>query len=1021
MPPYRTASSTFLVCRRFANRKPLNRFAGFLASVFCLCLLTFSPSFAQRPDVFAYEGFDYYNGLGYVGAVFNGIPQGLAPDRQTAYPAVSASPLKLHSINKTHLNTNSPYALGWAGDWIQSDLPPNNPSPALSDYSVGTQLSSTVSSADDIWSLVNTGFFASNGNGAGKSVGRRLQTSTAAYFYQYPLTTATPPNANSTLRRAATTAQAAHPSATDATVVGAGGTTIWMGFLMRIEKVTNELAYINLHRNANPYDDDANKVSVGYFGTDSNTGSDKFWSLKIGATVTKSAVKIVQNEFDLLVVGITFNYSGSQTVNLYVIKDGSTAYNNHPTAPSPDVALTTLPSGATAANDLSFHSVAYVGGSTGFFSSIDEIRFGGSFEKAALSSKVISTLKDLCQGKTGVQIYPAGNFGTVKTNALNAMDADEFVTTDRPYNLPYASDASGFSVPSRIEPGSSYGSTAPYAGTDPRAVTIIKRPGALWEAPSTTYNDFATGLGFVYRPTPPNGNSQPNDGAFYIGSQSRSPFQGSFSTPVWIHTYSNDGDKKGMMMVVNAAYNRSKFFERTVSNICAGTQYEFYLDIINLFGPQLRSITNPKSLIVKGGTVCDTIKEPGCGQFSVAGVDQASTVSIGAATANCVGPGCQGYHLNPEIEFLIDDVVVYIPPTSIANDEQWHRIGFTFQTKNVSSIKLAIRNRAPGGDGNDLAIDNISFRPCGPNYTVTPGVFGCSDNALTLTPTGKEFRKPFYQWQVLRCLSGCATGFPTYEDSLGVDKWRNVDIATEDIDRGINTLDLNGIKAYLISINKPLLNGDRLRSLVASENGANTGNELCRIATPDARFNCVVPLPVGSIKLSGMVTPSGVKLNWTTLEERNVRHFIVEKSLNGRDFEDIGTVAAEGNVSVAKYNSTDVTPALGFNYYRIRAVDYDGLLTYSAIINVDMQASVTIFPNPANDRLYVSLGENIRSAKRIQVKLTNLLGKVVYVNEAAGGGRKMTVPTSALPSGVYYVEVATDTAIIAMEKIVVSH
>ena len=248
-----------------------------------------------------------------------------------------------------------------------------------------------------------------------------------------------------------------------------------------------------------------------------------------------------------------------------------------------------------------------------------------------------------------------------------------------------------------------------------------------------------------------------------------------------------------------------------------------------------------------------------------------------------------------------------------------------------------------------------------------------------------------------------------------------MDIATEDIDRGINTLDLNGIKAYLISISKPLLNGDRLRSLVASENGANTGNELCRIATPDARFNCVVPLPVGSIKLSGMVTPGGVKLNWTTLEEKNVRHFIVERSLNGRDFEDIGTMAAEGNVSVAKYNSTDATPALGFNYYRIRAVDYDGLLTYSSIINVDMQASVTIFPNPANDRLYVSLGENIRSAKRIQVKLTNLLGKVVYVNEAAGGGRKMTVPTSALPSGVYYVEVATDTAIIAMEKIVVSH
>jgi hypothetical protein len=35
-------------------------------------------------------------------------------------------------------------------------------------------------------------------------------------------------------------------------------------------------------------------------------------------------------------------------------------------------------------------------------------------------------------------------------------------------------------------------------------------------------------------------------------------------------------------------------------------------------------------------------------------------------------------------------------------------------------VSLSLRNNAPGGIGNDLALDNITFRPCGPLAQILP-------------------------------------------------------------------------------------------------------------------------------------------------------------------------------------------------------------------------------------------------------------------------------------------------------------
>ena len=228
-----------------------------------------------------------------------------------------------------------------------------------------------------------------------------------------------------------------------------------------------------------------------------------------------------------------------------------------------------------------------------------------------------------------------------------------------------------------------------------------------------------------------NTGSGPNDNYYLIGTQSRRSFG------AWIPFYDNTSEaKNGYLMSINASYARGKFFDQTVSGLCADTQYEFTIDIINVLRDQ-RTITNVDPYgfgYLESGTfvatdICNGNLEPGCAQFSRLG-SGGSVIGLGSVTRG--GTGASGhttgtgtgiggnphnvpYSLNPEIDFALNETPIYTVPVSIPNDKIWHRVGLTFVTKSnlASAINLSVRNLAPGGMGNDLAIDNISFRPCG--------------------------------------------------------------------------------------------------------------------------------------------------------------------------------------------------------------------------------------------------------------------------------------------------------------------
>lgn len=150
-----------------------------------------------------------------------------------------------------------------------------------------------------------------------------------------------------------------------------------------------------------------------------------------------------------------------------------------------------------------------------------------------------------------------------------------------------------------------------------------------------------------------------------------------------------------------------------------------------------------------------------------------------------------------------------------------------------------------------------------------------------------------------------------------------------------------------------------------------------------------------------------IMLNWNTQMEENFSHFAIERSADGANWEQIGTVQAKGNSAVqTDYNYTDEQPLAGTNYYRLTLVNMDDSYMYSQVVVMQSAtiAKVSFFPNPAHDYVNVSLGETTGS--QVTILLSSISGRLVQEKAAATGtGVVVTFPLQNISSGMYILTV----------------
>ncbi|WP_421877736.1 T9SS type A sorting domain-containing protein [Marinoscillum sp.] len=165
-----------------------------------------------------------------------------------------------------------------------------------------------------------------------------------------------------------------------------------------------------------------------------------------------------------------------------------------------------------------------------------------------------------------------------------------------------------------------------------------------------------------------------------------------------------------------------------------------------------------------------------------------------------------------------------------------------------------------------------------------------------------------------------------------------------------------------------------------------------------------VPLPLDFLDIQARELYGNVSIEWQTTNEINVSHFEVEHSLDGRSFNVIGnTDAVNEKDAINSYSFSHNKAIKGYNYYRVKEVDFDGYFEYSKMVYVVKEQdgiSWTVYPNPATDQINLRSNIIIPEAK---LSIIDMGGRTMYQNVLRFGNQEQSIDVSEMSSGVYQV------------------
>jgi len=178
--------------------------------------------------------------------------------------------------------------------------------------------------------------------------------------------------------------------------------------------------------------------------------------------------------------------------------------------------------------------------------------------------------------------------------------------------------------------------------------------------------------------------------------------------------------------------------------------------------------------------------------------------------------------------------------------------------------------------------------------------------------------------------------------------------------------------------------------------------------------NSLITLPVNLLTFSGSLqTDNTALLKWETANETNTSEFILERSLDGHNFQQIGTVAAIGNSGINnKYSFIDDNASRQSSsvvYYQLKMVDNDGSYTFSDIVTITLPlitSKVSLFPNPAARQVNVTITTAIDG--KVKWQLIDNAGRILNHSSIAAkkGNNNIVINLNRLSTGTYFLIVS---------------
>jgi hypothetical protein len=427
-------------------------------------------------------------------------------------------------------------------------------------------------------------------------------------------------------------------------------------------------------------------------------------------------------------------------------------------------------------------------------------------------------------------------------------------------------------------------------------------------------------------------------------------------------------NNRGYMLVVNAAYRIDSAFQQTISNLCPNTYYEISCWMRN---------------------IC-----------SKCGCDSNGTGASGAGYIPTAPTDSSGVY--PNLTFEVDGRDYYTTG-NLRYTGQWVKRGFTYLTGPLqNSFTLKFFNNAPGGGGNDWALDDITVATCLPNMryspSITPSV--CSGNSLTIQDTIRSYFNNYvhYKWQ--RSVNNGST-------------WTDVTGPLGPAIPYSNGTDWEYITSYTIppAATTPADSADLYRVIVATTS-ANLNNANCRSTDPStiitlSVINCGIPLDTKFLSVSGKVANEKATIRWVTNLEEGPVYYDVEKSTDGNSFTIIGTVNGYLNPGAVQNNYAFTDPAniTGKVFYRVKMRNPDNKSNFSRTVQLSGEFNGFAFLsviNPFQNELVFDVSSRQDAVARAE--LVDQWGKVIRrktFDIREGVNPLVFDNTGSLPAGVY--------------------
>ena len=165
-------------------------------------------------------------------------------------------------------------------------------------------------------------------------------------------------------------------------------------------------------------------------------------------------------------------------------------------------------------------------------------------------------------------------------------------------------------------------------------------------------------------------------------------------------------------------------------------------------------------------------------------------------------------------------------------------------------------------------------------------------------------------------------------------------------------------------------------------------------------------LPVQLLGLSGYAYEHENLLKWTTASELDNDYFIIQKSVNGEDYEKIGEVNGNGNSSSKiDYEFSDDKINNEIVYYRLIQIDYNGQSEKIGEIKMTRELNnVFAFPNPSSNELNFTF--NSSSPHPYKIEMITIQGEII--SESVIINHSKTIQSTIFPTlinGLYFVRV----------------